>query len=122
MENLIEARNQFFEHFGQQRWTRIVVCVFVIASIWNISDLLSGKFTFNFSHEIIALVLGIVAERLIPWGKTEEYSRKRVKEATELANKVYQQNQKLTATVKKQQETIEKLAQSHWSSLDENND
>ena len=70
MQFLREIRNAFFLELGKKRFTRIVVCTLVIATVWNFADTLSGSLAFNLWHDLICLCLGILAERLLPWNKT----------------------------------------------------
>ncbi|EOO44233.1 hypothetical protein CN553_12650 [Bacillus cereus] len=66
---LIQIRNEFFKEMGSSRLKRVLFCTFFIANIWCFADLLSGSLSINLWHDLICLVLGIVSERLIPWGK-----------------------------------------------------
>lgn len=69
MQFLKEFRNLFFKEMGKKRVYRILTCSFVIALIWCFADVVSGSFEPNLFHDFICLCLGIIAERLIPWGK-----------------------------------------------------
>jgi hypothetical protein len=62
-------RNLFFAALGMRRFNRILACTFVIACIWCFADFRSGNLKANYIDDIICLGLGVIAERLIPWGK-----------------------------------------------------
>lgn len=70
LHTLEEVRNLFFAEIGKKRFNRILFCGFVIAVIWCFADFRSGSLGVNPMDDFICLGLGVVAERLIPWGKT----------------------------------------------------
>ncbi|WP_168898357.1 hypothetical protein [Bacillus sp. ISTL8] len=66
---LIHIRNEYFKELGKKRWKRALFCAFIIACIWSFADFLSGSLAPNLWHDLLCLVLGVIAERLLPWGK-----------------------------------------------------
>lgn len=69
IESLQYVRHSFFEYLGTKRYLRILFIAWVIAAIWIFADWRSGSLTVNLWDDLICLLLAIVAERLIPWGK-----------------------------------------------------
>lgn len=69
MDFLKEYRNYFFSEIGKKRLLRILFCSLVIALIWCFADWISGNLKPNLWHDLICFCLGVIAERLIPWGK-----------------------------------------------------
>lgn len=69
MTVLTEFRHQAFADFGKSRIKRIAFCTMVIAAVWFFADWLSGSLSVNLWHDVICLIFGIIAERIIPWGK-----------------------------------------------------
>lgn len=72
MKRLRSWRTLFFEVLGEKRSARIALCTLVIMLIWVLADVLSGNYKINYWHDVICLILGITAERVIPWGKNEK--------------------------------------------------
>lgn len=62
-------RNLFFAALGMRRLNRILFCIFIISLVWCFADLRTGNLKANFIDDIICIAMGIIAERLIPWGK-----------------------------------------------------
>lgn len=71
LNTMRDVRNLFFIGLGTKRVNRILFCGFVIAVIWCFADFRSGSLTVNYIDDIICLGMGIVVERLIPWGKPQ---------------------------------------------------
>lgn len=92
-------RNVFFFETGRKRITRIIVCTFIIALIWIFADLLNGNLSFNPLHDLICLGLGVIGERIIPWGKS----------ALGNTDKLKEQNVKLLASLKEANEMLESI-------------
>lgn len=65
-------RDMFFSELGKSRVSRILVVTFMVCIIWIIADLVSNNLGFNIMHDIGALIIGIVIELIIPWGKTSQ--------------------------------------------------
>lgn len=87
MKLLKAWRNAFFEEAGKKRITRILVCSFVLALIWTFADLKSGVFSVNPLDDLICLLLGIMSERLIPWGKASSVNERKLrKQNVQLGN------------------------------------
>lgn len=63
------ARNQLFEMVGEKRWKRVALIALFIALVWCFADWISGSLEANYWHDLICLLLAIVIERLVPWGK-----------------------------------------------------
>lgn len=73
--NFLRAwRNESFKELGKSRIKRITMCGFVIASIWCFADYMSGSLGLKLRDDFICLVLAILAERCIPWGKEQQSS------------------------------------------------
>lgn len=72
MKTAIELRNRFFQEVGKHRIKRILVCSFAIAMVWLLADYVSGNLGVNLWHDIACLLLGIVLERILPWGKQSD--------------------------------------------------
>lgn len=64
-------RNLFFAALSMRRFNRILFCGFVIALVWCFADFRSGNLKANYIDDIICFGMGIIAERLIPWGKPQ---------------------------------------------------
>ena len=62
-------RNLFFAALGMRRLNRILSCIFIISLVWCFADLRTGNLKANLIDDIICIAMGIIAERLIPWGK-----------------------------------------------------
>lgn len=73
-----EVRSLFFAGLEARRLNRILFCGFVIAVIWCFADFRSGTISINPVDDFICLVLGIIAERLIPWGKPQPPKKHRL--------------------------------------------
>ena len=71
LNTLRNERNLFFAALGMRRFNRILFCGFVIALVWCFADFRSGNLKVNFIDDIICLGMGIIAERMIPWGKPQ---------------------------------------------------
>lgn len=70
MDLIINGRNEFFQMVGKSRIKRILFLAFFIAIIWmGVDYFVYDNLAMNLKHDIIVLVFGIIAERLIPWGK-----------------------------------------------------
>lgn len=70
MQGLIRLRNEFFEMAGKSRFKRIAIISLFIALIWiGVDYFVYDNLTMNLKHDLIVLMLGIVVERLLPWGK-----------------------------------------------------
>ena len=68
-ESLQYVRDSFFEYAGSKRIFRILFLSWFIAIIWIFADWKSGSFEVNYWDDLICLCFGVIAERLIPWGK-----------------------------------------------------
>lgn len=82
MSFLRKFRNVFFKEVSKNRLLRILFCSFVIAILWCFTDWLGGIYEPKLRDDLICLVLGIISERLIPWGKSNpksEYSLQQLK-------------------------------------------
>lgn len=66
------SQNEQFQEITKKRWKRIAVCTFGIAILWCSIDFLRGNLSFNLWDDLICLGLGILTERIIPWGKSAE--------------------------------------------------
>lgn len=75
MNLAIELRNRFFQEVGKHRMKRILVCSFGIAMVWLLADFISGNLSVNLWHDLACLLLGIVLERILPWGKQSDRVR-----------------------------------------------
>lgn len=62
-------RKEFFKEIGKNRFMRILFCSFTIAILWSFTDWIGGIYEPKLRDDLICLVLGIISERLIPWGK-----------------------------------------------------
>lgn len=62
-------RNLFFAALGMRRLNRILFCSFIFSAVWCLADFRSGNLKANLIDDIICIAMGIIAERLIPWGK-----------------------------------------------------
>lgn len=69
MKKLRHIRSEFFKEFGKKRYMRILFCSFTIAILWSFTDWLGGIYEPKLRDDAICLLLGIISERLIPWGK-----------------------------------------------------
>lgn len=69
METVRVIRNLFFQEVGSRRVYRILFCALVIALIWTFADWRSGNYNPMLLDDAICLVLGVIAERLLSWGK-----------------------------------------------------
>lgn len=78
-----EFRNTVFEDLSEKRYKRILACIFFIAIIWIMADVISGSFEFRIVvwHDILCILLGITMEYIIPWGKDESAEVKRLRQA-----------------------------------------
>ena len=103
MDSLRKLRNLVFEDMGKSRIKRIFMCAFVIASIWTFADIVRGNLSFNLWHDLICLGMGVVAERLIPWGKTAESpdTQKLIQTNKQLLELIDEQNKVLKAVAGK---------------------
>lgn len=63
------VRNQLFEMAGKKRWKRVALIALFIALVWCFADWISGNLKPNLWHDLICLVMAVIIERLIPWGK-----------------------------------------------------
>lgn len=72
MDNSLTFRQKAFNELGKSRIKRIAVCTFGIAAVWCLADSLSGSLSVNLWHDLLCLGLGILTERLIPWGTENE--------------------------------------------------
>lgn len=62
-------RNSFFEMVGEKRWQRVALIALFIALVWCFADWISGNLKPNLWHDFICLVMALIIERLLPWGK-----------------------------------------------------
>lgn len=70
MSFLAEVRNEFFEKTGQSRFKRIIVIAFFIAMIWcGVDFFVHDKLTFNLWHDLSVVIIAILLELCLPWGK-----------------------------------------------------
>lgn len=69
MSFLRYVRNEVFKEFGKNRIIRILFCSFIVSILWSFTDWVGGIYEPKLRDDLICLVLGIISERLIPWGK-----------------------------------------------------
>ena len=97
-----EFRDLFFIELGKTRFRRVITCIFLIGLVWNFADALNGSFSFNPLHDIICLILGVVVEFILPWGKRNSNAdevEKLIKTNKTLVEALSEANDYLTATV-----------------------
>lgn len=75
LNTLRYERNLFFAVIGTKRFNRILFCGFIIACVWCFADFRSGNLQANYVDDIICFGMGVIAERLIPWGKPQNVVR-----------------------------------------------
>ena len=80
MEMIRILRMLFYREVGKTRLGRIAMCTFIIGLIWIMADTISGSLSVNPYHDILCLGMGIVAERLIPWGKEDDIKIRQIAE------------------------------------------
>lgn len=68
MMDSLTFRQKAFNELGKSRIKRIAVCSLAIAAVWCLADFLSGSLSVNLWHDLLCLGLGVLTERLIPWG------------------------------------------------------
>ncbi|PLS19027.1 hypothetical protein CVD28_01080 [Bacillus sp. M6-12] len=70
MKLLQSVRNEFFKQTGKTRFKRTIVIAFFLASYWcGIDYFVHHELTMNLWHDISVVVLAIIVERCLPWGK-----------------------------------------------------
>jgi hypothetical protein len=73
METVIEVRNELFRKIGKKRWKRILIVSLFISLVWcGVDYFVYNNLSVNYKHDIICLFLGVVGERIIPWGKSNK--------------------------------------------------
>lgn len=70
MDLFIHLRSELFAEIGKSRIKRIAACTLAIGAVWCFADVLNGGLTVNLWHDLLCIALGVIAERLLPWGKT----------------------------------------------------
>ncbi|WPQ60035.1 hypothetical protein [Paenibacillus polymyxa] len=69
---LKNVRNQFFETAGKSRLKRILVIVFFLGAYWCGIDLFVHEgLTANLWHDFTVIILAVLVERCLPWGKVK---------------------------------------------------
>ena len=105
-------RDLFFLEVGKNRGTRILLCSFIIANVWIIADIMSGNVDNDLIDNLICLGLGVVAERIVPWGKSTEGADKRLKRVNkQLMQSLKESNVLLNKMVDIQKNQMEKESQ-----------
>lgn len=69
LASLREARDLLFLHAGVYRETRILVITTAIAFLWIFVDVVTDNYKINYWHDVCCIVLAVLIERLLPWGK-----------------------------------------------------
>jgi hypothetical protein len=73
MNTAIQVRNEMFNKIGEKRWKRILIVSLFIGLVWCAVDYFAyNNLTVNYKHDIICLLLGVLGERIIPWGKSNK--------------------------------------------------
>lgn len=103
-----DLRNTFFNELSKRRLSRIVMCLWVIGLVWIFADIQSGNFNNSFKDNLICLVLGIIAERLIPWGKTTSEADELLRAKNEKLLAAVQESASLLSRVREKMEKLEK--------------
>lgn len=80
MEMIRILRMLFYREAGSTRLGRIAMCTFVIGLVWIIADAISGSLSANPYHNALCLMMGVVAERLLPWGKEDDVKIRQIAE------------------------------------------
>lgn len=81
LNKLRYERTLFFTVLGMRRCYRIMFCSFIIALVWCFADFRSGNLEANYINDIICLGMGILVERLIPWGKPQNIEQEATRAA-----------------------------------------
>lgn len=69
IRSMREVRDTIFLHAGVYRETRILVITIAIASLWIFIDVVTDNYKINYWHDVCCIVLAVLIERLLPWGK-----------------------------------------------------
>lgn len=106
----------FFKEFEKKKVHRVLMITFFISIIWIISDLFNGNLSFKISDSLITLLLAVIVEHIIPWGKQKDPVRESVRVARETIRNARttiknqkELNVKLTEVVKEQNDIIKQL-------------
>lgn len=69
VKRLRRFRKVFFKTFGEERRSRVLVIYIFISDIWLLADLVSGSYNYNLLRELSFLLMAVIVERLLIWGK-----------------------------------------------------
>lgn len=100
-----DLRREFFDLYGKYPIVRIFICMLFVSIIWYFVEWFNGIEDYNqmtLLKVVVCLVLAIVIEQLIPWGKQDSSNEVPLSNSAKSVDILIKQNRNLLLTIEKQ--------------------